>query len=165
MAIGAFRSIVIDVNDLRVGETFWSEVTGLDMVASATYGGRFSFLGTGPPEGLEVVLQLRATQKGDLANRAHIDVTPTSGTDQAVSKIIAIGGSVKKEPSIYPRPGSIEGKRPTIDWTVMQDPFGNEFCLIVDLSREQSDAVLAAAEYGATTDHEYRVAAGMTPPG
>jgi hypothetical protein len=42
----------------------------------------------------------------------------------------------------------------------MQDPFGNEFCLVETLTTEQSHAAMAAAE--ATTDHQWRTAAGVT---
>ena len=41
----------------------------------------------------------------------------------------------------------------------MQDPFGNEFCLVDDLTKEQSTAAIAA---NANTDQEWRIAAGVT---
>ncbi|MBA3286580.1 MAG: hypothetical protein H0U21_00965 [Acidimicrobiia bacterium] len=44
----------------------------------------------------------------------------------------------------------------------MQDPFGNEFCLVYDLTVEQSAAAMRAAEQGATGDHDLRGAAGQT---
>jgi len=42
----------------------------------------------------------------------------------------------------------------------MQDPFGNEFCLVDRLSREQIGRVMAAAEQGVTDDQALRLAAG-----
>lgn len=65
-------------------------------------------------------------------------------------------------PSLYPRPGTHGADAPVIDWAVMQDPFGNEFCLVYDLTDEQSAAAMRAAEQGATDDHDQRVAAGQT---
>ena len=41
----------------------------------------------------------------------------------------------------------------------MQDPFGNEFCLVEPLTDEQAQAAMAA---DAHTDHEWRAAAGLT---
>jgi len=41
----------------------------------------------------------------------------------------------------------------------MQDPFGNEFCLVDNLTEEQSLAAMNATE--ATTDHQWRTAAGV----
>jgi hypothetical protein len=67
---------------------------------------------------------------------------------------------LKKPPSLYPRPGSRGSDPPEIDWAVMQDPFGNEFCLVIDLTPEQSEAAMAAVD--ASSDAEWRIAAGVT---
>jgi hypothetical protein len=46
----------------------------------------------------------------------------------------------------------------------MQDPFGNEFCLVDDLTEAQIDSVVDATKRGASTDEEWRAAAlGQTP--
>jgi hypothetical protein len=45
----------------------------------------------------------------------------------------------------------------------MQDPFGNEFCLISLLAAEQAQAVQAAGQSGNGDDHPWRVIAGRTP--
>ena len=84
--------------------------------------------------------------------------------DRAIERIVALGGSVKKPPSLYPRPGSHGDEPPELDWAVMQDPFGNEFCLVSELTDAEAAAVLEATRAGASTDHEWRVAAGRTPP-
>ena len=72
------------------------------------------------------------------------------------------GGTVKKRPNLNPRPGSQGNDKPAIDWAVMQDPFGNEFCLVHDLTKDQSAAAMAAAERGAKDDRALREAAGQT---
>ena len=41
----------------------------------------------------------------------------------------------------------------------MQDPFGNEFCIVEELTPEQQAAAMASKE---TDDHALRVAAGQT---
>jgi Glyoxalase-like domain len=153
--------VVIDVGDLSVAEQFWSEVTGLEVIGS-NYAERFSWLGTADPWHAEIILQRRDDEKPDIANRCHVDITPEIGVDEAVEAIVALGGALRKEPSIYPRPGSVPGRRPLIDWAVMRDPFGNEFCLVHDLTREQSEAVMAAADEGVSTDRGFRIAAGVT---
>lgn len=57
--IGTLRCHVIDVDDLAVGETFWSEVTGLPIIGSG-WTGRFSYLGRADPwKGYELTHQLR----------------------------------------------------------------------------------------------------------
>jgi predicted enzyme related to lactoylglutathione lyase len=161
MSVGKVMATIIDVNDLPVGEAFWSEVTGLDVIASG-WNGRYSYLGGNEPGQPELTLQLVDTIKGTEPNRAHLDLAPAGGIDAAVQRIMELGGSVKKEPSIYPRPGSSVDVPPVADWAVMCDPFGNEFCLIDQLSKSQRRQVLEAAESGVTDDQELRVAAGVT---
>lgn len=160
MSVGRLLATIIDVNDLEVGEAFWSEITGLE-VAHSAWNDKYSYLVSSDPGHPEFTLQLVTRVKGMDANRAHVDIAPDHGIDAAISRIVELGGRVKKEPSIYPRPGSGEVP-PIVDWAVMQDPFGNEFCLIDRLTEQQRAAVVAAAEDGATSDHELRVAAGVT---
>ncbi|MGH8945299.1 MAG: VOC family protein [Acidimicrobiia bacterium] len=161
MGIGKLRCHVIDVDDLEAGETFWSEVTGLPIIRSG-WTGRFSYLGQSDPWKHEVILHLVDTPKGSTANRSHVDIG-VDDIDTAMRQIEAIGGRVKKEPSLYPRPGAFEGKQPVIDWAVMQDPFGNEFCLVSELRPDEMRAVLDAAEKRSDgTDDDWRRAAGRT---
>ena len=160
MPVGSLRCVVINVTDLSRAETFWSEVTGLRVIGS-NYTDRFSYLGQTESGTHEMILQLVRGPKGEEANRCHIDLT-VDDLDRAIEQIVAIGGLVKKEPSIYPRPGSFLGWRPVIDWAVMMDPFGNEFCLVSELSDEEKTAVEAATD--ATTDQAWRAAAGRTRP-
>lgn len=163
MSIGTLRCQVIDVNDLAIAEAFWSQVTGLSIIGS-NWTGRFSYLGQPEPWKHEIILQLVNTSKGEAANRSHIDITPSEGIDDAIDRITAIGGSVKKEPSIYPRPGSHDFP-PVIDWAVMQDPFGNEFCLVKELKPRQAAAVLESAQHNPNQDdHHWRIAAQVTRP-
>ena len=44
----------------------------------------------------------------------------------------------------------------------MQDPFGNKFCLVHDLTRNPSAAAMAAAERGVKDDRALRETAGQT---
>lgn len=43
----------------------------------------------------------------------------------AAEQIEAVGGTVLKGPAIY----RVDGE-PVLEWAVMQDPFGNDFCII-----------------------------------
>ncbi len=161
MGVGSIRCHVIDVDDLAVAEAFWSEVTGLPVIGS-NVNGRFSYLGQLRPWKHEVILQSVTGRKGEAPNRSHVDIG-VADVDAAIRQIEAIGGGVKKAPSLYPRPGSFAGKVPTIDWAVMQDPFGNEFCLVSDLAPREIKAVLdAAAQTPDGTDTDWRRAAGRT---
>jgi catechol 2,3-dioxygenase-like lactoylglutathione lyase family enzyme len=166
MSIGSLRCVVINVTDLTVAYRFWSEVTGLEVIGSAEgWHGWLGFLGTSDPWKHEIILQqVRSApvQAGEpthaRTNPVHVDITPTDGVDAAIARIIELGGAVKKPPSLYPRPGSQGGEAPVIDWAVMQDPFGNEFCLVDTLTDEQSRRAMESAT---TTDREWRAAAGV----
>lgn len=142
MGIGQLRCSVIDVEDLAVGEAFWSELTGLPVIPSP-FPGRYAYLGQADPWRHEVILHRVRTPKGEAANRAHVDIW-VRDVDRAIARVEAIGGRLKREPVVYPRPGAHPGEEPVIDWAVAQDPFGNEFCLIRLLDRAERDAVLAA---------------------
>ena len=166
IGIATYRCTVIDVTDLAEGYRFWSAVTGLEIIGSSPEGwhGRFGYLGHTNPWKHEFILQVIKEPKGPTANRVHIDLTPREGIDRAIEQIVALGGSVKKPPSLYPRPGSHGTEPPVIDWAVMQDPFGNEFCLVSELTDAEIDAVLEATRAGASADHEWRIAAERTQP-
>lgn len=166
MAIGRWKSVCINVTDLDQGFDFWSEVLGWTTTRKSWHG----WLGyLSDPESDNYMI-LNDTTKApvklnppthDETNRVHIDIWPNDGMDNAIRDIIALGGRVKKPPSLYPRPGSYGDEPPTIDWAVMQDPFGNEFCIVERLTPEQQAAAIAS---DATDDHALRVAAGKTRP-
>ncbi len=96
---------------------------------SSVFPGRYSYLGEAEPWRHRVILHRVSTAKGSEANRSHVDIW-VRDVDTAIRQVEAIGGTLKRPPAIYPRPHSYAGERPLIDWAVMQDPFGNEFCLI-----------------------------------
>jgi predicted enzyme related to lactoylglutathione lyase len=158
MAIGELRCVVIDVEDLDVAERFWSEVTGIPVIPSP-WPGRFSYLGADDPWKHEVILHRVETRKDPMPNRCHIDITAPD-MDAAIEQIDAIGGRLKRAPSIYPRPGSSAGPIPLIEWAVMQDPFGNEFCIVIDLTRDERYALKQAAPDVTADDRHWRVIAG-----
>ncbi len=124
MAVGKLRRMVVDVNDLAIGEAFWSAVTGLEVEFSG-WQGQFSWLGvkhTG-----SILLQLVPERKTELKNRAHIDLT-VDDVSRAVEEVIALGGSVIRTPGFFPEDD------PALEWAVVADPFGNEFCVICDIA-------------------------------
>ena len=162
MGIGQLRCSVVDVDDLEIAEAFWSEVTGMPVIPSV-FPGRYSYLGDPDPWRHRMILHLVKTRKGPEANRAHVDIW-VRDVDAAITQIEVIGGSLKRPPTLYPRPGSFAGDKPLIDWAVVRDPFGNEFCLVSPLSEQEAAAVLRAyteSEGGAEGDDErWRAAAG-----
>jgi len=128
MAVGKLRRMVVDVNDLATGEAFWSAVTGLEVQYSGcTDAVQSQFSALGKKETGSILLQLVPERKTDLKNRAHIDLT-VDDVPRAVEEVVALGGSAIRQPGFFP-----EGD-PLIEWAVVADPFGNEFCMIRDFA-------------------------------
>lgn len=158
MGVGKLRCHVFHVTDLDVGQRFWSEVTGLDPIPSV-FPGRSAYLGQVDPWRHEVILWKVDEPKEVETNRSHVDIW-VDDVDTAIDRIVDLGGSLKRPPTIYPRPHSYAGESSRIDWAVMQDPFGNEFCLVSVLSREETEGVARAGEAGPGDDDRWREAAG-----
>lgn len=125
MAVGSIRSFVIDVNDLEIGERFWSAVTGQEVEFSG-WAGQFSRIGSKGSD--SILLQLVPEPKTGPKNRAHVDLT-VEDVDSAIEEVLALGGTVTRPKGIH------APDDPAIEWAVVRDPFGNEFCLIRDLPR------------------------------
>jgi predicted enzyme related to lactoylglutathione lyase len=83
--------------------------------------GQFSQIGE--PGFGAVLLQLVPEKKSRLKNRVHVDVT-VEDLPRAMEEVVAMGGHVVR------RAGAFPPKAPVLEWAVMADPFGNEFCLI-----------------------------------
>jgi hypothetical protein len=79
--------------------------------------------------------------------------------DVAIAQVERIGGRLKYPPSLYPVPHAHEGARALIDWPVMQDPFGNEFCLVRVLTHPERAALDTAAGQGPADDAHWRAVA------
>ena len=117
MAIGRWKSVCINVTDLEQGFDFWSEVLGWTTNRKSWHG----WLGyLSDPETDNYMILNDATKAPvklnppthDETNRVHIDIWPNDGMDNAIRDIIALGGRVKKPPSLYPRPGPYGFARP-----------------------------------------------------
>lgn len=167
MAIGRYKSVAMNVTDLEQGYAFWAEVLGWEPLREAEWHGWLGYLDDPDSDNYLILIETSAAPvevnppSHEHTNRAHIDIYPNDGMDAAIEEVIAIGGTLKKAPSLYPRPGSHGDEAPVIDWAVMQDPFGNEFCIVEVLTAEQRDAAMAST---ATDDHQLRIDAGVGGP-
>ena len=124
MAVGALRSIVIDVNDIEEAERFWSAVLGLE-VQFDVFENQYSRIGA--KGGGSVLLQLVPEKKTEFKSRAHVDLTVTD-VGRAVDEIVNLGGSLIREAVRYPE------RDPILEQAIVADPSGNEFCLIRETS-------------------------------
>jgi predicted enzyme related to lactoylglutathione lyase len=123
--IARFWKPVVNVTDLAEGERFWGAVTGLSPQGRH---GQFSVLDSdadGEDErGPWLLLQLVPEPPPRVHSGTHLDFR-VDDVAAAARQIESIGGAVVRPPGFYAPEGE-----DLLEWAVMQDPFGNEFCII-----------------------------------
>ena len=110
-------NVIIDCNDLQVATRFWAGALAAE-VASEEHPYVFLRGGAG---GLEVGLQLVPEPK-TAKSRVHLDFE-TDNLEAEVARLEALGAR---------RQAFVEG------WWVMEDPHGNEFCIVPRRPEEMS---------------------------
>jgi len=127
--VGRLWKPVVNVTDLASGERFWSVLTGL--TATGRHGDeeipeRFSSLED--PDGSDndpwLLLQLVPDVDQQWIGGTHLDLW-VDDLAEAVRRAEEIGARVVKRPEPYPDP-----REPSLEWAVMTDPFGNQFCFV-----------------------------------
>ena len=116
---------VINVTDLAQGERFWSAVSGLAPQGRHGQFSEYSVLNTDDADKAPWIL-LQLVPKGQISvhSGTHLDfrVNDVAGAERQIEEI---GGVVVKQAAFYP-----DESDPMLEWAVMKDPFGNEFCII-----------------------------------
>ena len=105
----------------RLG-AFWSEALGYAVVESTDALVRLRGLATtGAPD----LLILQASALGSASGRLHLDLA-ADDIDREVERLVSLGASVVDgQAARGPRRRQANG----IEWVVMADPEGNEFCV------------------------------------
>ena len=111
--VGTLHAIVMDVNDLETCGKFWSQVLGTDILYQDERYLRLGHKGERP-----TLLLQRVPERHREKNRVHIDLD-VPDLDAAVSRVQGLGGDKLRQLNEY-----------GIEWVVMADPDGNEFCLV-----------------------------------
>ena len=105
--------IIIDCDDPELLAGFWCEVLGYRIFARDETGVAIRGATTSPD-----ILFIRVSEPRTTKNRLHFDVSPTDrGQDEELTRLLGLGA----ERSNITGSGS---------WVVLQDPEGNEFCLM-----------------------------------
>jgi catechol 2,3-dioxygenase-like lactoylglutathione lyase family enzyme len=105
--------IVLDCADPELLARFWCEVLGYRVVARDETGVAIRGATISPD-----LLFLRGAERKATKNRMHFDVCPTDrDPEQELARLLDLGA----------RRSSIAGSG---SWVVLEDPEGNEFCLM-----------------------------------
>jgi hypothetical protein len=105
--------IIIDCNDPELLAGFWCEVLGYRIFARDETGAAIRGATVSPD-----ILFIRVSEPKTMKNRLHFDVCPTDrGQEEELARLLNLGA----------RRSSIIGNG---SWVVLEDPEGNEFCLM-----------------------------------
>jgi hypothetical protein len=105
--------IIIDCTDPELLARFWCAVLGYRIFARDDSGVAIRGATVSPD-----VLFLRGAGPKTTKNRLHFDVCPTDrGQDEEIVRLLELGA----------RRSALEGSG---SWVVLEDPEGNEFCLM-----------------------------------
>ena len=112
-SVGKLYAIVIDVNELETCARFWSQVLAAEILFQDE-----SYIRLGRKGERPTVLLQKVPERHTEKNRVHIDLD-VSDLEGAARRVQDLGGQKIRHVSEY-----------GIEWVVMADPDGNEFCLV-----------------------------------
>lgn len=119
---------VVNVCDLSEGEPFWSALARLTPTGRLCdeNGDQYSSFDdrNGGEDTPSLLLQLVPRVQASWIGGTHLDLR-VDDVALAVNRTEAIGRSTIKPPAFYPSHDA-----PYLEWAIMQDPFGNQFCFV-----------------------------------
>ena len=116
------RNVVIDCTDPERLSPFWEAATGYARVWSNDY-----FIVLSPADQSQPALLLQRVPEAKVAkNRCHVDLLAEADAETEIQRLVALGAT---------RGASYDMG---VQWTVMADPEGNEFCISHPAPQSQS---------------------------
>jgi predicted enzyme related to lactoylglutathione lyase len=113
-------AIVVDCRDCRSQANWWAAV--LDHQVSERNPNEYEV--SDPSSGGTRLYFMNVPESKTVKNRMHVDIVTNSRLEDEVAKLVAAGASLvemRQDPPTYANPDTL---------AVMQDPEGNEFCVI-----------------------------------
>lgn len=119
---------VVNVTNLDEGERFWSALSGMTPTGRHGDANGHTYAVLEDPDGEEddlwILLQLVTDAGGSRKGGTHLDFR-VGDVAEAVQRTTLIGGKTVKTPAFYPSEAEAY-----LEWAIMEDPFGNEFCFV-----------------------------------
>ena len=120
-----FAGLVIDCADPKTLSHWWAELLGTEVAMEHD-----EFCVVRPPEGRKTTISFQKVPEGKIVkNRAHPDLG-VGDRVAAAARAVEMGATQVAE-NTWPGGWS---------WTVMQDPKGNEFCLVQPPDQDASSS-------------------------
>jgi hypothetical protein len=115
VAASRIDTLLFDCNDPRILADFWCAALGFEEYDADDTG-----VAIRDPSGVDRDLLFQIVPEGKQAkNRLHLDLVPSSTMKEEVERLRAAGATEQR----YVVEGSSY-------WTIMEDPEGNEFCVL-----------------------------------
>ena len=115
MAASRVGDLVVDCRDAKLVADFWCAALGFEEYDADETG-----VAIRDPSGTDRdLLFLIVPESKSVKNRLHLDLVPPSTMQEEVERLAAAGATVQRrveENNSY--------------WTIMEDPEGNEFCVL-----------------------------------
>ncbi|GAA1458686.1 VOC family protein [Williamsia maris] len=110
-------TIAIDCHDVSALADFWTQVLGWQVLEREGDG----YLAIGPADGSSPGIDLIAVPEAKtIKNRLHLDLRADGcTTKEEIDRVVSLGA----------RRVDV-GQDPSVTWTVLADPEGNEFCIL-----------------------------------
>ncbi|HEX6358804.1 VOC family protein [Actinophytocola sp.] len=107
---------VFDCRDVEAQTRFWCATLGYDIQRRWTDAHGVEYVEAGT-DGASPLLFHPVSELKRAKNRVHLDVRPSGAQYDEVARLVALGARVIEDD-------------PAQDWVVLQDPEGNEFCVL-----------------------------------
>jgi len=113
-------AFVVDCRDAFAQANYWASVLGHHVFERNTD----EYEVSGPAGAGTPLYFMNVPEPKTVKNRLHIDITTELPLEQEVSRLVEAGGTlveIRQDPATLANPDT---------WAVMQDPEGNEFCVL-----------------------------------
>jgi len=113
-------AIVVDCHNSLAQANFWAKA--LDHQVSERNANEYEV--SSPSSGGTPLYFMNVPEPKTMKNRLHVDITTDGTIDDEVARLVAAGASLlemRQDPATLTNPDT---------WAVMQDPEGNEFCVL-----------------------------------
>lgn len=124
----------IDCRNAYEISTWWKEVLGFADLPGDPNEPEHPECAIRSADGRQEILFVTVPEDKTVKNRVHFDLRPESGTrEQEVERLTTLGAvEIADERNHY---------GPNVGWVVMQDPEGNEFCVLRGLAEIEASGV------------------------